>query len=49
MRPWRVGSVRGMAAQGPRLYQHVSREPKWSHTPDLKGTSLILETEPDME
>ena len=36
-------------SNGPRLYQHVSRDPKWAHIPDPDEPSLILEPEPEME
>ena len=36
-------------SNGPRLYQHVSRDPNWSHVPDPSDMTMVLEPEPDME
>ena len=36
-------------SDGPRLYEHISRDPKWSHLPDPPKTDMILEPDPEME
>ena len=36
-------------SNGPRLYEHVSRDPKWADAPDPPSSSMLLEPEPEME
>lgn len=36
-------------SDGPRLYEHVSRDPKWATFPDPPDASMVLEPEPGTE
>ncbi len=36
-------------SDAPRLYQYISRDPKWAHIPDSPNMTTVLEPEPGME